>query len=149
MGGATVLGHRTLTLHSSGRERNAHELGGSGFVRGPVSKSASSWPPEQSSVGLVVARARRRVPGTVNLDWRGIRPLDGRRDKVFEELCAQLARSEVADEAEFIRKGDPDAGVECFAVYGDGSAWAWQAEVLLNAWKLAVVPDRRVSTDGA
>ena len=47
---------------------------------------------------------------------------------MFEELCAQLARSEVADEAEFISKGDPDAGVECFAVYGDGSEWAWQAK---------------------
>ena len=31
----------------------------------------------------------------MNVDWRAIRPLNGGRDKGFEELCAQLARWEV------------------------------------------------------
>ena len=64
----------------------------------------------------------------VNVDWRSIRPLNGGRDKGFEELCSQLARSEVAGHARFIRKGNPDAGVECYAIYGNGSECAWQAK---------------------
>ena len=46
----------------------------------------------------------------MNVDWRAIRPLNGGRDKGFEELCAQLARWEVGNRARFIRKGNPDAG---------------------------------------
>ena len=38
----------------------------------------------------------------VNVDWRSIRPLNGGRDKGFEELCSQLARSEVAGRARFV-----------------------------------------------
>ena len=68
----------------------------------------------------------------VNLDWRAIRPLNGRRDKGFEELCSQLARLEVAGRARFIRKGDPDAGVECYAICQDGSECAWQAKYFLT-----------------
>ena len=69
---------------------------------------------------------------TVNVDWRSIRPLNGGRDKGFEELCSQLARSEVAGRARFIRKGSPDAGVECYAIFGNGSECAWQAKYFLS-----------------
>ena len=64
----------------------------------------------------------------MNLDWRSIRPLNGGRDKGFEEFCSQLARAEVQGRARFIRKGNPDAGVECFAIFPSGSEWAWQAK---------------------
>ena len=66
------------------------------------------------------------------MDWRAIRPLNGGRDKGFEELCAQLARWEVGNRARFIRKGNPDAGVECYAISGSGSEWAWQAKYFLT-----------------
>ena len=56
-----------------------------------------------------------------NLDWHGIRPLTGSRNKGFEELCAQLARAESPADAKFIRKGTPDAGVECYAILNDGA----------------------------
>ena len=69
---------------------------------------------------------------TVNVDWRSIRPLNGGRDKGFEELCSQLARSEVAGRARFVRKGSPDAGVECYAIFGNGSECAWQAKYFLT-----------------
>ena len=69
---------------------------------------------------------------TVNVDWRSIRPLNGGCEKAFEELCSQLARSEVAGRASFIRKGTPDAGVECYAVYENGSECAWQAKYFLT-----------------
>ena len=68
----------------------------------------------------------------MNVDWRSIRPLNGARDRGFEELCSQLARSEIAGRARFIRKGNPDAGVECYAVYTDGSECAWQAKYLFT-----------------
>ena len=69
---------------------------------------------------------------TVNVDWRSIRPLNGGRDKGFEELCSQLARSEVAGRARFVRKGSPDAGVECYAIFRNGSECAWQAKCFLT-----------------
>ena len=40
----------------------------------------------------------------VSVDWRSIRPLNGGRDKGFEETCSQLARWEVGDRARFIWK---------------------------------------------
>ena len=64
----------------------------------------------------------------VDLDWRRIRTLDGKQDKAFEELCAQLARVEIPIDARFVRKGVPDAGVECYAILSDGSEWGWQAK---------------------
>ena len=74
---------------------------------------------------------------TVNVDWRSIRPLNGRRDKGFEELCSQLARSEVAGRARFVRKGSPDAGVECYAIFGNGSECGWQAKYFLTLGDMA------------
>ena len=65
---------------------------------------------------------------TVSVDWRSIRSLNGGRDKGYEELCSQLARSELVGHARFIRKGNPDAGVECYAIYESGSECAWQAK---------------------
>lgn len=64
----------------------------------------------------------------MNLDWNSIRPLNGSRDKGFEELCAQLAHAETPRGTQFYRKGTPDAGVECYAVLSDGSEWGWQAK---------------------
>src|SRR5690606_4650380 len=67
------------------------------------------------------------------VDWNSIRPLNGGRDKGFEELCAQLARAESPTKARFERKGAPDAGIECYAGLGDGSEWGWQAKYF-DAW---------------
>lgn len=68
-----------------------------------------------------------------NLDWSAIRPLSGTCDKGFEELCSQLARCESPADARFIRKGTPDAGVECYTIFSDGSEWAWQAKYFLTS----------------
>lgn len=64
----------------------------------------------------------------VILDWNSIRPLNGGRDKGFEELCAQLASSEKPVGSRFERKGTPDAGIECYVILNDGSEWGWQAK---------------------
>jgi hypothetical protein len=65
---------------------------------------------------------------SLTLDWNSIRPLNGGRDKGFEELCAQLARAESPPGSQFVRKGTPDAGVECYAVLRDGCEWGWQSK---------------------
>ena len=64
----------------------------------------------------------------MTLDWNSIRPLEGGRYKGFEELCAQLARAERPSGSTFVRKGTPDAGVECYAILSDGAEWAWQSK---------------------
>ena len=64
----------------------------------------------------------------MNIDWKGIRSLNGSQDEGFEELCAQLARTESPDGAKFERKGTPDAGVECYCILDDESEWGWQAK---------------------
>ena len=64
----------------------------------------------------------------MNLDWHAIRPLNGTKTHGFEELCAQLARAETPQDATFVRKGSPDAGVECYCTLPDGAEWGWQAK---------------------
>ena len=63
-----------------------------------------------------------------NLVWGDIRALNGSQRDGFEELCAQLARAETPADGRFVRKGSPDAGVECFAALPSGDEWGWQAK---------------------
>lgn len=64
----------------------------------------------------------------MDINWLNIRPIDGSQQLGFEELCCQLARHEVPEEARFIRKGSHDAGVECYAIFPDGQEWGWQTK---------------------
>ena len=63
-----------------------------------------------------------------SFNWNNIRALEGSQARGFEELCAQLARSESPEDGRFDRKGTPDAGVECFSRLRDGGEWGWQAK---------------------
>ena len=69
----------------------------------------------------------------MDLQWNSIRALDGSQQTGFEELCAQLARTETPEGAKFVRKGRPDAGVECYCTLEDGSEWGWQAKYFTAA----------------
>lgn len=64
----------------------------------------------------------------IGVDWNAIRPLNGTQADGFEELCAQLARVESPPDSQFIRKGTPDGGVECYAILSNGDEWGWQAK---------------------
>lgn len=65
----------------------------------------------------------------MSIEWKNLRTLGGSQNTAFEELCCQLAAGEPAPPgAKFIRKGVPDAGIECFWVLPNGNEWAWQAK---------------------
>ena len=74
------------------------------------------------------------------MNWNSIRPLDGSQQEGFEELVCQLARKEkIKNQKEYIRKGKPDAGVECYWILEDSTEIAWQAKYFLaspsaNQW---------------
>ena len=64
-----------------------------------------------------------------SFDWNKLRSFKGSVESGFEELCCQLASQEnVPAGAKFIRKGTPDAGVECFWLLPNGIEWGWQAK---------------------
>lgn len=68
------------------------------------------------------------------INWNNIRTLQNSQNEGFEELVCQLARSEKPEKAaRFIRKGKPDAGVECFWILEDGTEWAWQAKYFTSS----------------
>lgn len=68
------------------------------------------------------------------VNWHDITPLNGTQNDGFEELVCQLARKEeISDKKKFIRKGKPDAGVECYWILADETEWAWQAKFFTSA----------------
>lgn len=69
----------------------------------------------------------------MSIDWASLRPLEGSRHKAFEELCSQFASAEpVPTGSKFIRKGAPDAGLECYWKLPSGDGWGWQAKFFLS-----------------
>jgi hypothetical protein len=69
----------------------------------------------------------------VSINWQSLRPWNGSQQTAFEELCCQLARTEQTPAGSlFVRKGTPDAGVECFWKLPEGGEWGWQAKFFLS-----------------
>ena len=65
----------------------------------------------------------------MKIEWDKLRTLNGTQQSAFEEICCQLAAYEHAPAGSvFIRKGAPDAGVECFWRLPSGDEWGWQAK---------------------
>jgi hypothetical protein len=63
------------------------------------------------------------------INWHNIRPLENSQNEGFEELACQLARNEnIPNKKKFVRKGKPDAGVECYWILENDDEWAWQAK---------------------
>ncbi len=66
-------------------------------------------------------------------EWNKLRPFHGSQQNAFEELCCQLARAEAMPTgAHFVRKGTPDAGVECYWTLPGGDEAGWQAKFFLE-----------------
>lgn len=67
-------------------------------------------------------------------DFSFIRPWNGSKDRAFEEICYQLLR-ELRDlpqdmVGQPIRTGNPDGGVEWYALRANGDQWGWQAKYI-------------------
>ena len=70
----------------------------------------------------------------MSINWNNIRPLENSLNDGFEELVCQLAKKEkIPNKLKFIRKGKPDAGVECFWILKNNDEWAWQAKFFTNS----------------
>lgn len=64
-----------------------------------------------------------------NLNWNSIRPINNSQKEGFEELVCQLAKNDIIENSKsFIRKGSPDAGVECFWILNDDKEICYQAK---------------------
>ncbi len=62
-------------------------------------------------------------------EWDKLRSWNATQWAAFEELICQLARYEHSPSiGEFVRKGTPDAGVECFWKFTSGEEHGWQAK---------------------
>lgn len=69
-----------------------------------------------------------------NIDFNSIRPINGSKDKGFEEFVCQLAKREnIQNAVRFTRNGTPDGGIECFWELSNGKKWAWQAKFFQNS----------------
>jgi len=66
--------------------------------------------------------------------FRRIAPRCGGQAESFEELCCQIARRTLPDNATFVRLygAGGDGGVECFADLSDGSRIGWQAKFVFD-----------------
>ena len=67
-------------------------------------------------------------------DFRLIRSWDGSKDRAFEEICYQLLREPQDLPPDMvgrpIRTGNPDGGVEWYALRANGEQWGWQAKYI-------------------
>jgi hypothetical protein len=69
----------------------------------------------------------------MSINWQSLRSLNNSQNTAFEEICCQLAAYELTPQGStFIRKGAPDAGVECYWILPNGDEWAWQAKYFLS-----------------
>ncbi len=74
----------------------------------------------------------------MSINWNNIRPLNNSQNDGFEELVCQLARVEdIKNRKTYIRKGKPDAGVECLWVLNNNEEWAWQAKFFTSSLEVS------------
>lgn len=71
----------------------------------------------------------------INLDWHNIRSINGSQQDGFEEFICQLAaKQKYENKKQFIRKGRPDGGIECYLILNDESEIGWQAKFFTNTF---------------
>lgn len=71
----------------------------------------------------------------INLDWHNIRSINGSQQDGFEEFIYQLAaKQKYENKKQFIRKGRPDGGIECYLILNDESEIGWQAKFFTDTF---------------
>ena len=82
-------------------------------------------------------------------DFTLIRSWDGSKDRAFEEICYQLLREPQDLPADMvgrpIRTGNPDGGVEWYALRANGEQWGWQAKYIFDIDSLLGAMTRTVN----
>ena len=78
-------------------------------------------------------------------DFRNIRHWHGSQDRAFEELCYQL-RDQIPDNAELVKTGDPDGGLEWYVNLRNGVQWGWQAKFTFDVVTLLKLMERSLKT---
>lgn len=83
-----------------------------------------------------------------DFDFRRIAPRLGGRREAFEELCCQLARRTLPNDANYVRLhgAGGDGGVECFADLPDGTRIGWQAKYVFDVDRLIRQLDLSLTT---
>lgn len=69
----------------------------------------------------------------ITVNWNNLRVWENSQQTAFEELCCQLAAYERFENAKFIRKGAPDAGLECLWRMQNGDEYGWQAKFFTSS----------------
>ena len=64
----------------------------------------------------------------MKINWNDINTYGRSKSDSFEELCAELAYSEIPSQAKFTRLEAPDGGIECYCEFPGGKKWVWQAK---------------------
>ena len=68
-----------------------------------------------------------------NFYWTNIISFNGSQNNAFEELVCQLAEKEnFKNKEDFIKKGNPDAGVECYVILNNKQEICFQAKWFLS-----------------
>jgi len=83
---------------------------------------------------------------TLSLEWSRLRAWNGTQNRAFELLCNQLAGHEaVPVGSTYVAKAAPDAGVESYWIFPDGSEWGFQAKFFTSSMD----PSRWGQIDGS
>ncbi len=78
-------------------------------------------------------------------DFRSIRQWRGSQYQAFEELCYQLRDPTPAD-AELVKTGNPDGGLEWYVTHRNGDQWGWQAKFTFQIDTLLTQMEKSLKT---
>ena len=78
-------------------------------------------------------------------DFGSLRQWDGSQHRAFEELCFQL-RDPTPEDAELVKTGNPDGGLEWYLNRRNGVQWGWQAKFIFEIDTLLKLMERSLAT---
>lgn len=71
---------------------------------------------------------------TLSLEWGRLRSWNGTQNRAFELFCNQLAAHETMPVGStYVAKAAPDAGVESYWIFPNGSEWGFQAKFFTSS----------------
>ena len=78
-------------------------------------------------------------------DFKSLRQWDGSQYRAFEELCYQL-RDPTPEDAELVKTGNPDGGLEWYVTLRNGVQWGWQAKFTFEIDTLLKLMEKSLKT---